>query len=77
MGLAARSLKVTLPPESAADAEVDLVMTGDSYSLQARLNVSLPGIDPEVARSIVDAAHQTCPTPKPPAATSKWPSNLV
>lgn len=77
MGLAARSLKVTLPPESAVDAEVDLVMTGDAYSLQARLNVSLPGIDPEVARAIVDAAHQTCPYSKATRGNIEVAINLV
>jgi lipoyl-dependent peroxiredoxin len=43
------------------DAEVDLWMTGGAYSLQARLNVSLPGVEREVAQALVDAAHQTCP----------------
>ena len=77
MGLAAHSLKVTLPPESAVDAEVDLVMTGDAYSLQARLNVSLPGIDPEVARAIVDAAPQTCPYSKATRGNIEVAINLV
>jgi len=36
----------------------------DGYSLQARLNVSLPGVDHEVAESLVRAAHQTCPYSK-------------
>ena len=77
MGLAAHSLKVTLPPESAVDAEVDLIKTGDAYSLRARLNVSLPGIDPEVARVIVDAAHQTCPYSKATRGNIEVAINLV
>ena len=77
MGLAAQSLKVTLPPESAVDAEVDLVLTGDAYSLQARLNVSLPGIDPEVARTIVEAAHQTCPYSKATRGNIEVAINLI
>ncbi len=64
MGLAARSMKVALPTEAAIDAEVDLGMTGDAYLLQARLNVSLPGLDRETAQAIVDKAHQTCPYSK-------------
>lgn len=64
MNLAARKLKVTLPAERAIDAEVDLCMTGDAYFLQARLNVSLPGLDHDVAKAVVDAAHQTCPYSK-------------
>lgn len=64
MNLAARKLKVTLPAERAIDAEVDLCMTGDAYFLQARLNVSLPGLDHDVAKAVVEAAHQTCPYSK-------------
>ncbi len=56
--------KVRVPPESAVDAEVDLCSTGDAYSLQARLNVSLPGLEREVAQSLVDTAHQACPYSK-------------
>ena len=64
MGLAARKLKITLPADLAIDAEVDLCVAGDAYSLQARLNVSLPGLEREVAQSLVDTAHQTCPYSK-------------
>ncbi len=39
-------------------------MTGDGYHLQARLNISLPGIDPDQARSLINAAHETCPYSK-------------
>lgn len=35
-----------------------------TFSLQARLNVSLPGLDPQLARELVDVAHQTCPYSK-------------
>jgi osmotically inducible protein OsmC len=64
MGLAARKMKITLPAETAIDAEVDLCNTGDGYFLQARLNVNLPGLAHEVAQALVDAAHQTCPYSK-------------
>jgi lipoyl-dependent peroxiredoxin len=64
MGLAARNLKITLPPDLAVDTEVDLGTTDGAYFLQARLNVSLPGLAPDVARAVVDAAHQTCPYSK-------------
>jgi Ohr subfamily peroxiredoxin len=61
MKLAAGKMKVALPPSLAIDAEVDLGMTGGDYGLAACLNVSLPGVEPNVARKLVDAAHQTCP----------------
>ena len=48
----------------AIDAEVDLGTTGDAYLLQARLNVSLPGVERELAQALVDEAHQTCPYSK-------------
>jgi osmotically inducible protein OsmC len=35
-----------------------------SYSPQARLNVSPPGLERDVAQSLVDAAHETCPYSK-------------
>lgn len=64
MGLAARALKVTLPPDAHVDAEVDLGTTDGAYFIQARLNVSLPGLAPDVAQAVVDQAHQTCPYSK-------------
>lgn len=64
MGIAGAQMKIKLPAETAVDAEVDLCMTDGAYFLQARLNVSLPGLDTETARAITDAAHQTCPYSK-------------
>lgn len=61
IGLVARKKKITLPAELAIDAEVDLRLTDGVYSLAARLNVSLPGVEAGVARELVDAAHETCP----------------
>lgn len=62
MNRAAGQLKVKLPADVAVDAEVDLgnIATGD-YQLAARLNVSLPGLDRDTARQIVETAHQLCP----------------
>ncbi|CAD6528335.1 Organic hydroperoxide resistance protein OhrB [Paraburkholderia kirstenboschensis] len=64
MGLAAKKLQVALPADTAVDAEIDLAMNDSGYFLQARLNVSLPGIDRETAQTITDIAHQTCPYSK-------------
>jgi len=64
MALEARRTKVALPPDLAIDAEVDLNLGSDGYFLRARLNISLPGLDRELARKLVDAAHQTCPYSK-------------
>ncbi|QEX19138.1 peroxiredoxin [Hypericibacter terrae] len=64
IGLAARRMKVTLPPDLAIDAELDLNLADGAHFLRARLNVSLPGLDQELAQVLVDAAHQTCPYSK-------------
>jgi osmotically inducible protein OsmC len=64
MRIAANTMKVPLPADLAIDAEVDLCRAGDGYFLQARLNISLPGIDREVAQALAEAAHQTCPYSK-------------
>ena len=64
MGLVASKRKITLPADRTVDAEVDLVLTGDAYSIQARLNVSLPGVDRETGQSLLDAAHEVCPYSK-------------
>jgi lipoyl-dependent peroxiredoxin len=64
IGLVAAQKKVTLPADRAIDAEVDLGTNASGYALRARLHVSLPGLEREVAQALVDAAHQTCPYSK-------------
>jgi osmotically inducible protein OsmC len=77
MGLEARKMNVALPADAAVDAEVDLGTAGGGYFLRARLNVSLPGLDREVAQAIVDAAHQTCPYSKATRGNIDVTINLV
>jgi lipoyl-dependent peroxiredoxin len=62
--IAARKRKIAIPRKFAIDAEVDLILVEDAYSLRARLNVSLPGLNREVARDLINEAHQTCPYSK-------------
>src|SRR5262245_45555356 len=61
LGRAARAMKATLPEGLAIDAEVDLNLDDQGFFLSARLNVILPGIDPGLGRSLVDAAERICP----------------
>lgn len=77
MGRAASGLKVKLPVDVAVDAEVDLGTAGDEFFLQARLNVSLPGLDRDVARAVVDGAHQICPYSKLTRGNINVELNLV
>ena len=64
MEIVARKRKIALPAKCAIDAEIDLVLDEGAYTLRARLNVSLPGLDRDVARDLINEAHQTCPYSK-------------
>lgn len=77
MGKAAGNLKVKLPADLSVDAEVDLVLEEGQYFLQARLNVSLPGLDRDTALAVVEAAHQTCPYSKLTRGNIEVELNLV
>jgi osmotically inducible protein OsmC len=75
--IAGGKMKVRVPPEAAIDAEVDLCSGDGGFFLQARLNVSLPGVDRETARTLVDAAHQMCPYSKATRGNVSVEINLV
>ncbi len=77
MGIEAGRRKIALPPDLAVDAEVDLGAGNGGFFLQARLNVSLPGIERNVAQGLVDAAHQTCPYSKATRGNIGVEINLV
>jgi len=77
MKIAARKMEVKFPPDAAIDAEIDLCLNGDAYFLQARLNVSLPGLDRGVAQALTDTAHQTCPYSKATRGNISVAINLV
>jgi len=57
MGVVANRMKVKLPADVTVDAEIDLCNSGDIYFLRARLDISLPGLEREVAQAIVDDTH--------------------
>ncbi|MBL8643256.1 MAG: organic hydroperoxide resistance protein [Rhodospirillaceae bacterium] len=64
IGKAAAEHKVRVPADAVVDAEVDLALGEDGYSLRARLNASLPGIERDLALRLVERAHQLCPYSK-------------
>jgi Ohr subfamily peroxiredoxin len=61
--LAAGQQKVALVDPS-VDAEIDLANEAGAFFLQARLSVSLPGVDRDVAQGLIEAAHAICPYSK-------------
>ena len=69
--------KIRLPADPVIDAEVDLLTGADGFSLGARLNVSLPGLDREIARSILNDAEHTCPYSKATRGNIDVTVNLV
>src|ERR671912_208198 len=60
IALAARKKGLVLPAETSIDAEVDLSLVDGGYFLSARLEVSLPGVEREVAQAIVEEADRIC-----------------
>ena len=64
MGIAASKKRITLPEDTAIDAEVDLCINKGEFFLQARLNISIPGLDREVAWELIDSAEKICPYSK-------------
>lgn len=64
IGLAAAQKKVALPETPTVDATIDLLMEGGEFFLRAKLDVTVPGIDIELARELVHVAHQICPYSK-------------
>ncbi|MFY9647233.1 MAG: organic hydroperoxide resistance protein [Terriglobales bacterium] len=75
--IVAARMKVKLPADLAIDTEIDLGTAGGGYLLQARLNVSLPGIDREVAQKLVDGAHMECPYSKATHGNINVVTNVV
>jgi len=75
--IAARKMRITLPEGTAIDAEVDLATGKDGAFLQARLNVSIPGVDREIAQQLVKTAEQTCPYSKAIRGNVNVEINLV
>jgi Ohr subfamily peroxiredoxin len=77
IGIVARKRKITLPADVAIDAEVDLNLADGGYFLRARLNVSLPDLEREVAQALVDEADRICPYSKATRSNIDVAINLV
>ena len=77
MAIAARKRRITLPEETAIDAEIDLCMGNNGYFLQARLNISIPGLDRQLAHELIDEAEGICPYSKAISGNVKADYTLV
>lgn len=77
LGIAAGKSHVDLPADRFIDAEVDLALNGPIFFLQARLNIHLPGVDREVARSLLEAASGICPYSKAVKGNVNVEYNLI
>ena len=64
IALAAQNRNAVLPGDVTIDAEVDLNLSDEGSFLSARLNVSLPGVERDVAQALLIEAHQICPYSK-------------
>ena len=54
-----------LPADTAIDAEVQLHLDdAEGFFITGQLNVSLPGLAEDVAQSLIERAHKTCPYSK-------------
>jgi len=61
MKAVAPKVGVSLPAETAIDAEVDLGPTSLGYGIAVRMKVALPGLERAKAEQLVAEAHKVCP----------------
>jgi lipoyl-dependent peroxiredoxin len=76
IGIAARKRRIGLP-ELTIDAEVDLHVANGEYSLGARFNIGLPGLDRRIAESLVEEAELLCPYSKATRGNIDVSFNLI
>ncbi len=53
--------KVKVPAEATIDASVAIGPIPAGFGIAVKLVVSLPGIEREAGKELIDAAHQVCP----------------
>jgi osmotically inducible protein OsmC len=53
--------KQALPADTSITAQIGIGQIPGGFGLEAELQISLPGLDRELAQQLVDAAHQVCP----------------
>ena len=75
--LAASLKRIELPASPSIDAEINLYNAAGGFFLRARLDVSVPGVDRDVAEALVHAAHGICPYSKATRGNIEVTTNVV
>ncbi|MCD7439616.1 organic hydroperoxide resistance protein [Streptomyces lincolnensis] len=63
LGVVARQEKADLTG-STVTAKVGLGKNGDGFGIIVEISASIPGVDTDTARSLIEQAHQVCPYSK-------------
>lgn len=53
--------KIQLPAETSIDADVGIGPIPQGFGIEVALHVSIPGMDKDTAKKLVETAHQVCP----------------
>jgi lipoyl-dependent peroxiredoxin len=76
IGFAAQQRKINVG-ELAIDAEVNLHMGEGGFAISAAFNISMPDLDRETAKSLIEAAEKLCPYSKVTRGNIDVAYNLV
>lgn len=61
MKVVAGKQKIPLPDDHQVTGQVGIGPMGDAFGIEVTLDISLPGLEQEVADDLVHKAHQVCP----------------
>lgn len=53
--------KLSLPDDASIEGAVGIGEIPGGFGIEVELKISLPGMDKQQARQVIDAAHQVCP----------------
>lgn len=53
--------KINIPNDATITGKVGIGPIPQGFGIEAELVISLPGMDPAAAKSLIDKAHQVCP----------------
>ncbi|BAN25431.1 organic hydroperoxide resistance protein [Caballeronia insecticola] len=53
--------KINLPKDVAVDGNVGIGQIPNGFGIEVELKISLPGMDPNEAKALIDKAHIVCP----------------